>query len=110
MIAMGWLHMVFATAVVLTLPQKLSGQSSRINAVAPLTVKVADTLTATGEGIDKERVDTLYLTDGRMTSKSPSRADGHGDEVHGAGDRKARSLRTDDPHHRIAFAADGNAS
>ena|SRR5271166_4314437 len=68
---MGWSHMVLALAVVLALPQKLSGQSSRINTVAPLTAKVGDTLTATGEGIDKERVDTLYLTDGTHDFKVP---------------------------------------
>lgn len=47
----------------------LVGQSARINTVDPLTVKAGDTVTATGENLDKAHVKELYLTDGKNDIK-----------------------------------------
>jgi hypothetical protein len=56
--------LLLAVAALLAGRQTISGQSARISAVDPLTAKVGDLVTATGEGIDKTKIDALYLTDG----------------------------------------------
>jgi len=57
-----WSQTVLAIAVSVAFPHRLS--ISRIDAVAPLTAKIGDTLTATGEGIGQGNVDAAYLADG----------------------------------------------
>jgi len=53
-----------AVAALLAGSRTIDGQGARINTVDPLTAKVGDVATATGEGIDKTKIDALYLTDG----------------------------------------------
>ncbi|MBY0375912.1 MAG: IPT/TIG domain-containing protein [Bryobacteraceae bacterium] len=60
--------MRFVAAIVLT-SALLFAQSARINSVDPLTAKSGDTITASGENLDKAHVRDLYLTDGKNDIK-----------------------------------------
>ena len=55
--------LLLAVAALLAGRRTLSGQGARINTVEPLSAKAGDVATATGEGIDKTKIDALYLTD-----------------------------------------------
>lgn len=58
-----------AAIVAALLAISLSAQSARINTVDPLTAKAGDSITATGENLDKAYVKDLYLTDGKNDIK-----------------------------------------
>jgi hypothetical protein len=52
--------LVLATLLLSALPA--TAQGSHITSVAPLTARVGDTVSATGEGLGQGTVDQLYLT------------------------------------------------
>lgn len=56
-------------ALLVIAPLFLAAQASRITTVDPATAKVGDTASANGEGIDKSKVEELYLTDGKLDIK-----------------------------------------
>jgi hypothetical protein len=60
---------VLVLAGLLFLPTAGRSQGARITGVDPLSAKVGDVVTASGEGIDKTNVDDLYLTDGKTDIK-----------------------------------------
>lgn len=66
---MRFMFVLLAVATLIVLPAGMSGQTSRINTVEPLTAKASDTVTATGEGLDKSKVVELYLTTGTVDVK-----------------------------------------
>ena len=47
----------------------LYAQDMRVVGIDPMTAKVGDVVTVSGEAIDKKNVDTLYLTDGKTDIK-----------------------------------------
>lgn len=56
--------LVLGIALALVLAPALAAQNCRINSVEPDEAKIGDIVGATGESIDKAKVDELYLTDG----------------------------------------------
>ena len=56
--------LVLAILLALVLAPALAAQNCRINSVDPDAAKIGDVVGATGESIDKAKVDALYLTDG----------------------------------------------
>src|SRR5579884_3511948 len=56
--------LVLGIALALVLAPALAAQNCRINSVDPDEAKIGDVVGATGESIDKAKVDELYLTDG----------------------------------------------
>ena len=53
----------------LLLVAALYAQDMRVVSVDPMTAKVGDIVTVSGDAIDKNNVDTLYLTDGKTDIK-----------------------------------------
>ncbi len=56
--------LVLGIALALVLAPALAAQNCRISSVQPDKAKIGDVVGATGESIDKAKVDELYLTDG----------------------------------------------
>lgn len=67
---MRFSFLLLAAAIMLALPPVLPAQISRILTVEPDTAKAGDILTATGEAINKNNVDEMYLTDGAKDFKT----------------------------------------
>lgn len=61
--------LLLAASLSLALPSRLPAQATHLATVQPDTCKAGDTLTATGEAIGKDKVDELYLTDGKNDTK-----------------------------------------
>ena len=47
----------------------LYAQDMRVVGIDPMTAKVGDVVTVSGESIDKKNIDILYLTDGKTDIK-----------------------------------------
>jgi hypothetical protein len=60
---------LMAVLAALLLSPSASAQSSRINTVEPDSGKIGDVVTATGEAMDKTKIDELYLTDDKTDYK-----------------------------------------
>ncbi|HWR51292.1 MAG TPA: hypothetical protein VN428_09305 [Bryobacteraceae bacterium] len=59
-------YLLLVVAVSILLPAALLGQSvmPQMKNCEPLTAKIGDVVTVTGENLDKANVDKVYLTDG----------------------------------------------
>jgi hypothetical protein len=61
---MRFLLSMIAVAGLLLCPFTLRADGTRVVSVDPVTAKVGDVVSVTGEGIDSANVDALYLTNG----------------------------------------------
>lgn len=61
------------TACYAGLPAVPSPHTTNISSVDPVIAKPGDTVTAIGTGLDRSRIDAVYLTDGTSTVEAPLR-------------------------------------